>query len=146
MWRLPFGDRVLCDSPALSSSPGHTPTHDARAFSDRKAAASGPLRRSSAAPNPPRNRALPPLVAPRLDALGEGPRLPDPVARSAPPSTATPPAPSSAAGGKLHAVPCRHPAHRAILPAWPAAGDRPEPPERPGRFPLPPVLSTCAAH
>jgi len=42
MWRLPFGERVLCDSPALSSLPGHTPTHDDSAFADRKAAALGP--------------------------------------------------------------------------------------------------------
>src|ERR1035438_3216475 len=40
--RLPFGDRVLCDSPALSSLPGHTPTQDDSAFADRKDAASGP--------------------------------------------------------------------------------------------------------
>ena len=40
--RLPFGDRVLCDSPALSSFPGHTPTHEDSAFSDRNVAALGP--------------------------------------------------------------------------------------------------------
>jgi hypothetical protein len=41
-WRSPFGERVLWDSPALSSFPGHTPTHEDRAFSDRNCAALGP--------------------------------------------------------------------------------------------------------
>src|SRR5260370_367172 len=39
---LPFGERVLFDLPAVSSSPGHTPTHEARSFCDSKAAASAP--------------------------------------------------------------------------------------------------------
>ena len=42
MGRLPFGERVLGDSPALSSSPGHTLTYEDGAFSDWKAAASAP--------------------------------------------------------------------------------------------------------
>src|ERR1035437_8451052 len=104
------------------------------------------LRRSSVAPNPTRNRALPPRVAPRPDALALGPWPPAPVARCASRSTPTPPAPSSAADGKLHPVAGRRPARRAIVPAWPAAGNRPWPPERPGRFRLPPVPSTCAGH
>src|SRR5258707_10605727 len=39
---LPFGERVLFDLPAVSSSPGHTPTHEARSFCDSKALASAP--------------------------------------------------------------------------------------------------------
>src|ERR1017187_96871 len=43
LWaRLPFGERVLGSSPVLPSSPGHPPTHEDRAFSDWKAAASAP--------------------------------------------------------------------------------------------------------
>src|ERR1035437_11064062 len=92
---LPFGERVLLDSPALSSLPGHVPTHEDRAFSDSKAAASGPTSAIIWTPNPLRTRALRPLVAPRPDAPGVGSRPPDPIALSAIPSTATPPAPSS---------------------------------------------------
>src|SRR5437016_12570475 len=42
MLRLPFGERVLWDSPALSSSPGHTPIHEDKAFSESKLVASAP--------------------------------------------------------------------------------------------------------
>jgi hypothetical protein len=33
---LPFGERWLCDTPALSSSPGHAPTQEARCLSEGK--------------------------------------------------------------------------------------------------------------
>src|ERR1017187_4293804 len=99
---LPFGERVLLDSPALSSLPGHVPTHEDRAFSDSKAAASGPTSAIIWTAESPRSRALPPLVAPRPDAPGVASRPPHPIAPSALPSTATPPAPSSASDGKLH--------------------------------------------
>jgi hypothetical protein len=80
------GERVLLDSPALSSLPGHVPTHEDRAFSDSKAAASGPtsaiIWTAESTPKP----ALPPLVAPRPDAPGVASRPPLPIAPSALPS------------------------------------------------------------
>src|ERR1039458_6413726 len=42
MVRLPFGERELLDSPALSSLPGHIPTHEAIAFGDGNTTALGP--------------------------------------------------------------------------------------------------------
>src|SRR3954453_6864148 len=36
MWRLPVGQRVLLFIPALSSSPGHAPTHEDRFFGRSK--------------------------------------------------------------------------------------------------------------
>src|SRR5215472_1590902 len=42
MWRLPFGERWLRFTPALSSSPGQVPTHEERHFSEGKVAAVGP--------------------------------------------------------------------------------------------------------
>src|ERR1035437_9296853 len=113
---------------------------------NRKSLPGDPLRRSSVAPNPTRNRALPPRVAQRPDAPALGPWLPAPTSRCASRSTPTPPAPCSAADGKLHSVPRRRPARRPIAPAWPAAGNRPAPPARPGRFPRPPAPSACVAH
>src|SRR6516225_5287749 len=42
MWRLPFGERWLWFTPALSSSPGQAPTHEERHFAQGKFAAVGP--------------------------------------------------------------------------------------------------------
>jgi hypothetical protein len=40
--RLPLGDWWLVETPALSSSPGHTPIHEAKCFSEGKVAAAAP--------------------------------------------------------------------------------------------------------
>src|SRR6516165_1834575 len=40
--RLPFGARLLRFTPALSSSPGHAPTHETRFFAEAKVAALAP--------------------------------------------------------------------------------------------------------
>jgi hypothetical protein len=42
IWRLPFGDRWLWFTPALSSSPGQAPIHEASCCPDGKVAAVGP--------------------------------------------------------------------------------------------------------
>src|SRR4051794_18953176 len=42
MWRLPPGQRVLLFIPALSSSPGHAPTHEERFLGEAKVAAVAP--------------------------------------------------------------------------------------------------------
>jgi len=65
MARLPFGERVLFDSPALSSSPGQDPPTKTGSCTIRKPLPPGPLRRLPVWPNPLRSRVLPPLVAPR---------------------------------------------------------------------------------
>ena len=41
--RLPFADRLLLDSPALSSLPGQNPTQDASCPAEGKALAHGPI-------------------------------------------------------------------------------------------------------
>jgi hypothetical protein len=43
MERLPLAERSLLDTPALSWSPGHTPTHEASWAADGNAAACGPI-------------------------------------------------------------------------------------------------------
>jgi hypothetical protein len=40
MKRFPFGDRLLAEIPALSFSPGHTPTHEARLFGRKRSGCS----------------------------------------------------------------------------------------------------------
>src|SRR5256885_8914068 len=42
MWRLPFGERWLLDTPAVSSSPGHAPTQDESCLAEGKVAAVAP--------------------------------------------------------------------------------------------------------
>src|SRR5262252_8743254 len=42
MWRLPFGERLLRFTPALSSSPGHAPTHETRFLAEAKVVALAP--------------------------------------------------------------------------------------------------------
>jgi hypothetical protein len=80
MRRLPFEDRWLWDTPALSSSPGHIPTQEERFFWEGKVAA---LAHTSAALNSPLARAPPPAVAQRLDAGGADTRSLGPVGRFA---------------------------------------------------------------
>ena len=41
IWRLPFGERWLWDTPALSSSPGQAPTQEERCFGRRKTGCRG---------------------------------------------------------------------------------------------------------
>jgi len=41
IWRLPFGERWLSDTPALSSSPGQGPTQEERCFWKRKTGCRG---------------------------------------------------------------------------------------------------------
>src|SRR5215475_3605927 len=42
IWRLPLGERLLRFTPALSSSPGHAPTHETRFLAEGKVAALAP--------------------------------------------------------------------------------------------------------
>src|SRR6266568_6619523 len=42
MWRLPLGERWLLFTSALSSSPGHAPTHEERFLAEGKVAAVAP--------------------------------------------------------------------------------------------------------
>src|ERR1039457_6419323 len=91
---LPFGERVLLDSPALSSLPGHVPTHEASAFSDSNAAASGPTSAIICTAESTPSRGTPPPAPPLptpppRDLLRPSPAPPKPLrSRALPPLVA----------------------------------------------------------
>src|SRR5215469_8076301 len=144
--RLPLGERLLRVSPAVTSSPGQTPTQEDRAFCEGKTSAVGPISAriwwADSTPPDPGPRPIVPLLPHGAVAVE---RSPAPIRASVVPGIATASTPSSTAGDGPATDEHRLLRLRVTVPGWRVVSHRRAPPRRGGPWRLRPPLRACAA-